>query len=63
MKIYLAGFGHPVEKTDFVIGILENWNCLLSYYFLRKETRDVGLYHRFNYIYTMKKKKQSRRKN
>jgi len=59
MKIYLAGFGHQIEKTEFVKWLRKDWNCLLSYYYLNNKPPckiDGGMKNRFNYICKQKEK-------
>jgi hypothetical protein len=50
MKIYLAGYGHQIEKTSFVKRLEKHWNCLLSYYFFSPGNVDKGMKSRFEYI-------------
>jgi len=58
LKIYLAGYGHQIEKTPFVKELEKDWHCLLSYYFFSPKNVDKGMMNRFDYI--CKKKKQIR---
>lgn len=48
MNIYLAGFGHAFENTDFV-KIKDDWNILLSYYYL-DGNKDKGMSDRFKWV-------------
>ena len=57
MKIYLAGFGHQIEKTDFIKVLDKDWNCLLSYYYLNNKKPckvDGGMKKRYDYIINKK---------
>jgi len=63
MKIYFAGFGHQIEKTDFVNILKQNWNCLLSYYYLCKTPPcriDGGMKKRLDYIKEEKKQHENK---
>jgi len=53
MKIYLAGYGHAIEKTPFVEYLSKNgWNVLFTYFSILK--------NRWNYVVKEKDKNENK---
>lgn len=56
MKIYLAGYGHPIHGNEEFTKKRKPFNFLLSFFYLFE--KDKGFIERYNWIKTVKKEKK-----
>lgn len=62
MKIYFAGYGHPIHKTSFIrTKLTKIWRFMFSYYYIELEP-DKGIIKRFNWA-VKERNKQSANKS